>query len=97
MPNTASAKKRLEQNIKRRARNRAAKSTIRTQIKKILGLVRDGDVAAAGEACRVAAKLLDRAAARNIIHRNAAARKKSRLQRLIKKLKQPQGADVGST
>ena len=60
MPNTVSAKKRLQQNVKRRARNRAVKSTIRTQIKKIIGLVRGGDTAAAEQASRVAAKLLDR-------------------------------------
>jgi small subunit ribosomal protein S20 len=96
MPNTVSAKKRLQQNVKRRARNRAVKSTIRTQIKKIIGLVRGGDTAAAEQAYRVSAKLLDRAGARNIIHRNAAARQKSRLQRLIKKSKQPQDATAGT-
>jgi small subunit ribosomal protein S20 len=96
MPNTASAKKRLQQNIKRRARNRAAKSTIRTHIKKIIGLVSAGDTAAAEQAYRVAAKLLDRAGAKNIIHRNAAARQKSRLQRLIKSTKQPQEAGTGT-
>ena len=69
MPNTASAKKRLRQNEKKRLRNMAAKSRIRTETKKALG---GGDVSTAFSA-------IDRAAAKGIIHKNAAARRKSRL------------------
>ena len=88
MPNTATAKKRLRQNIVRRARNRAVKSTVRTQVKKVLTSIDAGETEAAEREYRAAAKGLDRAIARRIIHRNTAARQKSRLQRLIKAAKQ---------
>lgn len=88
MPNTASAKKRLRQNVVRRARNRAVKSSIRDHVKKVIAAVNDGNIDTAEQVCREAAKRLDRAGARNIIHPNAASRRKSRLQRLLKKAKQ---------
>ncbi len=88
MPNTATAKKRLRQNIVRRARNRAVKSTVRTQVKKVLKSIDAGESEAAEQEYRAAAKGLDRASARRIIHPNTAARQKSRLQRLIKAAKQ---------
>jgi small subunit ribosomal protein S20 len=87
MPNTASAKKRLRQDEVRRARNRAMKSSVKTQIKRILQSVADGKLAQAEQEFRTAAKGLDRAAARNVLHRNTVARQKSRLQRLIMKAK----------
>ncbi len=88
MPNTASAKKRLRQNKVRRLRNRAIKSAVRTQIKKVRVAVHDGDVAKAEEEFRLAAKRLDRASTRNVFHPNAAARYKSRLQKLIKSVRE---------
>ncbi len=88
MPNTLSAKKRLRQNEVRRARNRALQSALRTQVKKVRQAVSSGDVGKAEEEFRVAAKKLDRAAARNIIHKNSVARTKSRLQKAIKAAKQ---------
>lgn len=84
MPNTASAKKRLRQNEKQRSHNRAIKSNIRAQIRKIREAVQAGDVEAAETHFRLAAKRLDRAGAKGVIHRNAAARTKSRLQHVIK-------------
>jgi len=69
MPNTPSAKKRLRQDAKKRLRNQAAKTRIKTETKKVLS---GGDVVTALSA-------IDRAAAKGIIHRNTAARKKSRL------------------
>lgn len=69
MPNTRSAKKRLRQDEKKRVRNQAAKTRIKTETKKALA---GGDVATALSA-------IDRAAAKGIIHKNTAARKKSRL------------------
>jgi small subunit ribosomal protein S20 len=89
MPNTQSAKKRLRQNEVRRLRNRSVKSTIRTLIRKVQTAVDANDVETAEQEYRLAAKQLDRAGQRNIIHRNRAARIKSRLQRLIKAAKQP--------
>jgi len=88
MPNIKSAKKRLRQNIVRRARNRALRSALRTQCRKVREAVADGDPERAEAEFRLATKRLDRAGARNIIHRNAAARLKSRLSAKIKALKQ---------
>ena len=88
MPNTASAKKRLRQNTVRRERNRAIKSTVRTQIKKVLTAVKAGNVEQAEQEYRKAAKGLDRAGARRVIHPNATSRYKARLQRAIKRIKQ---------
>ncbi len=88
MPNTRSAKKRLRQNIVRRARNRASKQALRTQCRKIREAVKEGDLDRAEAEFRTAAKKLDRAGARNIIHRNAAARTKSRLSSAIRVAKQ---------
>jgi small subunit ribosomal protein S20 len=87
MPNTSSAKKRLRQNVVRRERNRAVKSAVKTQIKKVLSAIDDGNVELAETEYRAAAKQIDRAGARRVIHKNAAARKKSRLQKIIKAAK----------
>ena len=88
MPNTRSAKKRLRQNIVRRTRNRSIKKALRTQCRKVREAVRDGDLDRAETEFRAAAKRLDRAGAHNIIHRNAAARTKSRLSGAIRLAKQ---------
>jgi small subunit ribosomal protein S20 len=69
MPNLASAKKRLRQNSKRRLHNQIIKTQMKNQTKKAL---ESGDVLAA-------ISVIDRAAAKGVIHRNAAARRKSRL------------------
>ena len=87
MPNTLSAKKRLRQDAVRRTRNRAIKSVIRRRIRQVREAVAAGDIALADTNFKLAAKQLDRAGARNVIHRNAAARTKSRLQKLIKSAK----------
>ena len=84
MPNTDSAKKRLRQNEKRRLHYRSIKSTMRTQIRRVREAVQAGDAEQAQAEFRVATKRLDRAASKNLIHRNAAARTKSRLSKLIK-------------
>ena len=84
MPNTPSAKKRLRQNVKRRVINRAIKSQVRTQIRRVREAATAGDLDKARDEFRVAAKRLDQASAKNVIHKNAAARTKSRLNRLIK-------------
>lgn len=88
MPNTKTASKRLRQNVVRRARNRSIKRAIRTQCRKVREAVTAGDVDRAESEFRLAAKGLDRAGTRNIIHRNAAARIKSRLSAKIKAIKQ---------
>lgn len=92
MPNTKSAKKRHRQSLDRRTRNRAAKSTLKTFVKKVRGSLESGDVAQAETNYRAAVKKLDQTAARRIIHRNAAARVKSRLSAALKAAKQKQPA-----
>ena len=84
MPNSEGAKKRLRQNFVRRDRNKAIKSAMRSQIRKVREAVESGDIGVAEEQFKLAAKRLDRAGARNIIHRNVASRTKSRLQKMIK-------------
>ncbi|NDC63928.1 MAG: 30S ribosomal protein S20 [Planctomycetia bacterium] len=79
MPHSVSAKKRLRQNLRNRDRNRAAKSDLRTSIKRVIDALGEGDAALARERFRVVAKKADRAAAARTIHPNRAARIKSRL------------------
>ena len=86
MPNTASAKKRLRQNEKLRLHNRAARSSMRSQIRKVREAVKSGDKEAAQTEYRVAQKTIDQAASKKLIHKNAAARTKSRLNYLVKSL-----------
>ena len=87
MPNSNSAKKRMRQNVTRRNQNRSIKSTVRTQIRKVRAEVATGEVEVSEVEFRAVVKKLDRAAARNVIHANAAARTKSRLSKAIKNLK----------
>ncbi len=84
MPNSLSAKKRLRQDAVKRDRNRAIKSVIRKRIRNVREAVAAGDIEKAESDFRLCAKQLDRAGARRVIHRNAASRTKSRLQKLIK-------------
>lgn len=87
MPTTRSAKKRLRQNIANRERNRSAKRAVRTQCRKVREAIEAGNAEQAEIEFRLAVQKLDRAGARNIIHRNATARTKSRLAAKIKALK----------
>jgi small subunit ribosomal protein S20 len=87
MPTTKSAKKRHRQSLERRAKNRSTKSSIKTQVRKVREAVAAGDMSKADAEFRTAATKLDRAAAKRIIHSNAAARTKSRLQHLMKAAK----------
>lgn len=88
MPNNASSAKRLRQSKVRTARNRSIKSALKTQVKKVLKAVSGGDVSGAENEFKVAAKKLDQAGSKRVIHKNTAARQKSRLQRAIKSAKQ---------
>jgi small subunit ribosomal protein S20 len=84
MPTTKSAKKRLRQSLERRAKNRSVRSSVKTQVRKVREAVAAGDLAKAETELRLASKKLDRAGSKRVIHANAAARTKSRLQHLIK-------------
>lgn len=87
MPNTEGAKKRMRQALVRRDKNRATKSSLHTQYKKVLAAVQEGNAESADAELRLAAKKFDQAAAKGTIHRNAAARTKSRLSAKVKVLK----------
>jgi len=87
MPNIKSAEKRLRQSQERRLQNRTVKQELKTRCRKVVDTLETGDVVAAGEALKTAAKRLDQAAAKKIIHRNAAARTKSRLSARVKAAK----------
>jgi len=86
MPNSASAKKSLRQSLSRRERNRSQRSSLRTIIKKFLAAVDSGELQTAETAFRLAVKRVDQAAAKNLLHKNKAARTKSRLSTRLKKL-----------
>jgi small subunit ribosomal protein S20 len=87
MSHSRSAKKRHRQSLQRRDRNRSVKRELKTRVRKVVEAVEAGDADDAQSALRVAAQKLDRAAAHKIIHRNTAARTKSRLVARIKSLK----------
>jgi small subunit ribosomal protein S20 len=84
MPHSASAKKRHRQNLRNRDRNRATKSEVKTQVRKLLDALSKGEAATAGEQFRTVTKKVDQAAAKKTIHRNRAARIKSRLSARLK-------------
>ena len=86
MPNTASAKKRMRQDAVRRSRNRSTKSALRTQVRKVREAIAAKDAEQSQTEFQALVKKLDRAASRNVIHANAAARTKSRLAAAIKAL-----------
>ena len=79
MPNIRSAAKRMRQNEKRRLRNRVYRGSARTYIKKARMAMEEGNLAEAQEASLLAIKALDRAAQKGVVHKNNAARRKSRL------------------
>ena len=79
MANLLSAKKRDKQNERNRIRNRARKTMIKTETRKFLDAVHAGDVQTAQEAYVRVTKRIDQVAAKGTLHKNTAARKKSRL------------------
>lgn len=83
MPNIKSAIKRVKTNDKRRAQNISQKSSLRTAIKSFEALVAENNAEAAKEALVTAVKKIDKAAAKGLIHKNTAARQKSRLQKQL--------------
>ncbi len=79
MANTASAKKRIKQNESRHERNRARKSAVKTETRKFLDAIQQGDLQQAQETFIRVTKRLDQVAAHGTLHRNTTARRKSRL------------------
>ena len=79
MANTPSATKRARQAEKRRARNASQRSNVRTHIKKVIALSASGEADKAQAAYRDAVSVMDAAVNKGLIHKNNAARNKSRL------------------
>lgn len=86
MPNTESAKRALRKAERRRVRNRSDRSTLRTTIKKVRVSAAASDVETTKSSLQTAIKKLDQAADKHLIHRNKAARLKSRLTKLSNKV-----------
>ena len=86
MANIASARKRARQAEKRRAHNMSMRTAVRSAIKNVKKAVAAGDKSAAERALQQSQGVIDRIAAKGVLHRNAANRNKSRLSRAIKAL-----------
>ncbi len=87
MAHSLSAKKRVRQNANRNRINRARKSQIKTQIKRFEQALSVGDAKAASEQYRLVVEKLDKIAGSSTMHKNTAARKKSRLAKKLNSLK----------
>lgn len=86
MANSPQARKRAKQNEVRRRHNASFRSMVRTYIKKVDAAIEGGDHAQANEAYTAAVPVIDRMADKGIIHKNKAARHKSRLNSAVKAL-----------
>ena len=86
MPNIKSAKKRVLIGEMRNARNRAAKSELKTAIKKFEAVAAEGNRTEADGAYKVAVKKIDQAVAKGVLHKNTAAHRKSALTLKLNKL-----------
>lgn len=86
MANIKSAEKRARQTVKRRARNVAARSKLRTAIKGVVNAVSAGDKADAAAKLRQAGPIIDAAVNKGVIHKNKASRHKSHLNARIKEM-----------
>ncbi len=84
MANTAQAKKRARQNAKQRLHNMAQRSAYRTAVKKVRKAVEAGDKVAAQSIFQECVSTMDRLADKRVVHKNKAARQKSRLSAAIK-------------
>lgn len=86
MANSPQARKRARQNDKRRKHNASLRSMVRTYIKRVVAAIDAGDAEKAKTAYAEAVPVIDRMADKDIIHKNKAARHKSRLNAQIKAL-----------
>jgi small subunit ribosomal protein S20 len=85
--NIKSAKKRIRTSLKQRLRNKMTKSKVKSAVRSFLEAVKAGEVVTAQEKYVQAQKLIDTTATKGILHKNNAARKKSRLASLLNKIK----------
>ncbi|MCK9466398.1 30S ribosomal protein S20 [Thiopseudomonas acetoxidans] len=88
MANTPSAKKRAKQAEKRNSHNASLRSMVRTHIKNVVKAIDSKDLAKAQAAYAKAVPVIDRMADKGILHKNKAARHKSRLNQHLKELSQ---------
>ncbi|MEM7078149.1 MAG: 30S ribosomal protein S20 [Pseudomonadota bacterium] len=88
MANSAQARKRARQAEKRRIHNASQRSMVRTYIKRVSAAIETGDASAAASAYAEATPLIDQMVNKGIMHKNKAARHKSRLNKKIKALKE---------
>ena len=88
MPNIKSAKKRVLVNEVKAQQNRAARSALRTQLKKFEVAISEGNRSEADKEYKLAVKAVDRAAARGLLHKNNAAHKKSSMSIKLNKIAQ---------
>ncbi len=86
MPNHKSAKKRVRQNEKRRAVNRNNRGSVRTQIKKLRAALTAGDKTQSQELLIPTIALIDKSVNKGVLHKNTAARHKSRLTKHVSEL-----------
>lgn len=93
MATSLSSKKRIRQQERRRLRNKAYRSAMRTEIKKFLVAVAAGDAPLARERYAAVSRRLDKLASKGLIHRNQAARRKSRLAARLRALESPPTAE----
>ncbi len=84
MAHSRTAKKRVRQNVKHRARNRWRLNTLRDAMKELNEALLHGTPAQATDAYKKVSRILDRSAAQGVIHKNQASRRKSRLSARIK-------------
>lgn len=83
MPNIKAAKKDVLRSKERQVRNKSAKSAIKTAVKKSRAIIAEGDVNAAAQKVHDTQALINKTASRGIIHKNAAARRTSRLMKRL--------------
>jgi len=84
LANSAQAKKRARQAVKRRAHNVSLRSRMRTAIKGVLTAIESGDKSAAEGAYKAAVPVIDGSTSKGLIHKNKAARHKSRLNTAVR-------------
>ena len=89
MPNIKSAKKRVLVNDKKTEQNKNIRSAVKTEIKKVDALIKEGKFEEAKATLSVAFKVIDQAASKNIIHQNNAANKKAKLAKKVDAAEKP--------
>ena len=85
MPNTKQALKRMRVTAKRTARNRHVKSTVKTAVRRFSDTLAQGNLDTARDTFQSVVKSVDKAVSKGVVHKNAAARKKSRLAKRLNK------------